>query len=136
VDQGLPVCFGRLDDLPPEAAVDRATYAGASIRSSLTVPMPIGQHVEHLIAVQTVRTEAAWPAAHVARIRLLGEMLVNAVERARSYLAIAARERRASVAADSADAGLWVLDLATNGLWMSDRARGPAGPAQTTSGGA
>jgi GAF domain-containing protein len=102
LDEKVPVCIGRLDDLPPEAAVDRATYAGASVRSTLTVPIPVGQRVEHLITVQTFHREVAWPAAHVARLRLLGELLVNALERARSYLAITESERRSR---NSANAG-------------------------------
>ena len=96
VDERVPVCIGRLDNLPPEAAVDRATYARASVRSTLTVPISVGQRVEHLITVQTFRDEVAWPAAHVARLRLLAEMLVNALERARvpgNHGERAARER-------------------------------------------
>jgi GAF domain-containing protein len=104
VEEGIPVQVDRLDDLPPQAAIDRAGYAGMSVRSSLAVPIFIGRRVAHLIALQTVSEDRAWTAGHVARLRLLGETLVDALERARACLARES-ERRATVAADSEDAG-------------------------------
>lgn len=38
---GEPVIVERIDDLPPEAAVDAATWRRVGVKSNLTVPMTV-----------------------------------------------------------------------------------------------
>jgi transcriptional regulator with GAF, ATPase, and Fis domain len=75
------VSFSRLDDLPPEANVDRQTYAEWGIRSALDIPIITGGSVVHVIAINSVKSERAWPEELFPRLQLLGEIFVNAIER-------------------------------------------------------
>jgi formate hydrogenlyase transcriptional activator len=83
-----PVVVSRLADLPPEAAVDRATWQQMGARSSLVVPIVSGSSVTHLIVVALLRSEREWPAAYVPRLRVLGEMMANALLRAQAFEAL------------------------------------------------
>jgi GAF domain-containing protein len=86
------VSISRLDDLPVEANVDRQTCIEWGLRSYVTIPILIGGSVEHIIHVSSVKSERVWPEEFIPRLRLLGEIFVNALERKRAE-AEAARAR-------------------------------------------
>ena len=86
------VSISRLDDLPVEANVDRQTCIEWGLRSYVTIPILIGESVEHIIHVSSVKSERVWPEEFIPRLRLLGEIFVNALERKRAE-AEAARAR-------------------------------------------
>ena len=72
--------FSRIDDLPAEATMDRQAYAEWGIRSALNIPIIIGGQVDHIIAFDSVKRERVWPEEFIPRLRLLGEIFVNALE--------------------------------------------------------
>jgi len=79
------VSFSRLDDLPPEATVDKQTYAEWGVRSALDIPVITGGSVVHVIAVNSVKSERVWPAELFPRLQLLGEIFVSALERKQAH---------------------------------------------------
>lgn len=79
-----PVLASRLSDLPPDAATDRTNCEATGVRSFLCIPIQRGPTRLSLIAIQTVREEREWPDEYVPRLRLLGEVLVNSLERAQA----------------------------------------------------
>jgi transcriptional regulator with GAF, ATPase, and Fis domain len=81
VERHEVVSFSRLDDLPPEANVDKQTYAKWGIRSVLDIPIVTGGSVVHVIAINSVKSERVWPEELFPRLKLLGEIFVNALER-------------------------------------------------------
>jgi len=87
------VSFSRLDDLPPEANVDKQTYAEWGIRSVLDIPIITGGSVVHVIAINSVKSERVWPEELFPRLQLLGEIFVNALERKQIRLELEKRLR-------------------------------------------
>jgi len=87
------VAFSRLDDLPPEANVDKQTWFGWGIRSNVNIPILIGEPIDHIIAINSVKSERVWPEQLFPRLQLVGEIFVNALERKRSRLEIEERLR-------------------------------------------
>ena len=87
------VAFSRLDDLPPEADVDKQTWAEWGIRSNVNIPILIGEPVDHIISINSVKSERVWPEELFPRLQLLGEIFVNALERRRSMLELEERLR-------------------------------------------
>jgi transcriptional regulator with GAF, ATPase, and Fis domain len=75
------VSFSRLDDLPPEADVDKQTYAEMGIRSALDIPISTGGSAVYVIVINSVKSERVWPEELIPRLQLLGEIFVNAIER-------------------------------------------------------
>ena len=80
------VAFSRIDDLPPEAAVDKQTWTEWGIRSNVNIPILVGEPVDHIIAINSVKSERVWPEELFPRLQLLGEIFVNALERKRRQL--------------------------------------------------
>jgi GAF domain-containing protein len=76
-----PVRVSRIGDLPPDAQGEREGWRQLPIRSALTLPIETGGVVRHLIALNTVHQEREWPDVFVTRLRVLGEMLVSALDR-------------------------------------------------------
>jgi transcriptional regulator with GAF, ATPase, and Fis domain len=79
-----PIRTVRLEDLPPEAATDRQSYLAMGVRSSLDIPLVSDGRVSHVVAIQAVREEREWPEEYIPRLRLLGELFVNALNRKRA----------------------------------------------------
>jgi signal transduction histidine kinase len=76
-----PVRVSTIAELPPEEDIERESWIQMPIRSALTLPIETGGIVGHLIVLNTVHRECEWPDAFVKRLRVLGEMLVGALER-------------------------------------------------------
>jgi PAS domain S-box-containing protein len=79
--KGEVVSFARVDEMPDEARVDKQTWIDWGIRSNLVIPILKSQSLVHLIAINAVQTERVWPEQFIPRLRLLGEIFVNTLER-------------------------------------------------------
>jgi PAS domain S-box-containing protein len=130
-----PIRVSRMADLPPEAEVERESWNLMGIRSALTLPIESDGLISHLILLNSVHRECEWPDAFVTRLRVLGEMLVGALERQRMFRSCRESENRLNLAADLAAAGLWSVDTRTREVWGTERLRGifgyPPGSALT-----
>jgi transcriptional regulator with GAF, ATPase, and Fis domain len=71
-------------DYPPEAAIDRASIEAMGVKSFLSVPISSMGAVRYLIASATQREEKVWPKEYIPRLRLVGEIFVNTLERKRA----------------------------------------------------
>lgn len=98
--KGEVVTFSRLNDVPAEADVDRQTWTEWGIRSALYIPIAIKDPVAHTIAIDSIRSERVWPEEFIPRLRLLGEILVNALERKRIRLELEERLRFEQLTSD------------------------------------
>jgi two-component system, NarL family, sensor kinase len=83
-----------LDDLPAAANVDRQTCTEWGIRSYVNIPILIGKSVTHIIHVSSVKSERVWPKELFPRLRLLGEIFVNALLRKQAEEAARESERK------------------------------------------
>jgi signal transduction histidine kinase len=91
--RGQIVRFSRIDELPEEAAVDRAGYERAGTRSKVSLPLRAGGPMLGVLSFGSVRGERAWPDELVERLRLLSEAFAGALERKRIELSLADRLR-------------------------------------------
>jgi PAS domain S-box-containing protein len=85
--------ISRLDDLPAEANVDKQACIDWGIRSFLDIPILIGESVD-IIHIGSVKTERAWSEDLFPRLRLLGEIVVNALERGNAEQALRKAEEK------------------------------------------
>jgi signal transduction histidine kinase len=91
--RGKAVRFSRLDELPAEAAIDRASYARAGTRSKVSLPLRAGGPMLGVLGFGSVRREYAWPDELVERLNLLSQAFASALERKRVELSLAERLR-------------------------------------------
>jgi len=90
---GVIIRFARTDELPEDAALDRASYERAGTRSKISLPLSAGGPVLGVLSFGSVRSERAWPTEVVERLRLLGAAFASALERKRMELSLAERVR-------------------------------------------
>lgn len=120
--RGVPNRMNRLEDLPPEAERDRQSWAAQGACSSLDIPLLVGQTTHYVISIQHTAHECEWPEEYVSRLRLLGEVFINALERKKTYETLRESEARLRLATDAAGAGVWSWDSGTGGIWATEKA--------------
>ena len=88
VFDGHSFWYSSLDDLPPDAARDRAFLEKHGIRSNLTFPLVVGGSVIGALGFGTLWRERAWPDVLKERLSVVAHVFANALERKRSDLAL------------------------------------------------
>ena len=91
--RGDIVRFSRIDELPEEAALDRANYERVGTRSKVSLPLSAGGPMLGVLSFGSVRSERNWPVELVERLRLLSEAFASTLERQRMELSLAERLR-------------------------------------------
>jgi PAS domain-containing protein len=123
VRSGRVIRLGSLDEAPAEAARDREMWRHYGIKAVLNIPLSAGGGPRlGAVSFHTVLAERAWPAEIVQRLTLVAQVFASALARKRLEHALRESEARLSLAADSAEVGLWVLDCATGVIWATERA--------------
>ncbi len=123
VRYGEDVSVPNTEELPPEAEKDRLSWAAMGVRSSLTIPLFVKGRVLSLIVLNAMRRQISWHEIHIPRLRLLGEIFINALERRNADQKLRESEARLSLAADSARAMLWTLEIASGRIWTTEKAK-------------
>ncbi len=70
-----------IEDLPAEAAADKEFYRNLGVRAFLIIPIIIKGSPAYAISISSRREERVWPEDYLPRLELLGEILVNTLER-------------------------------------------------------
>ena len=91
-EQGEMIRVTMLDEMPAEAAADKEVYSNLGIRSFLVIPISVKGSAVYAIAISSRREERVWPEDYVPRMALLGEILVNTLERQQAQEALLASE--------------------------------------------
>jgi signal transduction histidine kinase len=123
----VPVRVPRIDDLPPDAEVERASWQQMPIRSALALPIETAGDVRHLIVLQTVHDERDWPAGFVPRLRVLGQLLVGALQRQTLIDGLQVSQARLASAADLVGLGFYEVDFVERTMYTDARLRGLCG---------
>ncbi|MEO8382672.1 MAG: EAL domain-containing protein [Acidobacteriota bacterium] len=94
LQQGQPVTFSSLEDLPGQAVNERRLFQRQGIRSGVFVPLVMKKQFIGTVGCSTLTHETQWSEETLALLRIAGEILVSALERRRTYLALSESERR------------------------------------------
>ena len=84
--QGEHVNITRLEDYPEDALIDRQSNAAMGTTSRLAIPVAVGGRISRIITIHQRHRHQTWPEEYIPRLRLLGEILVNALERRQGRL--------------------------------------------------
>ena len=109
---------------PPEAARDQEMWRHYGIKSSLVFPLLVGGNsLIGALSFNTMREERTWPEPVVKQLQLLAQVFANTIARKRADHALRESETRLALATTAAGAGLWIMDLETEEVWVSEKTR-------------
>lgn len=120
---GLVTLVSKADDLPVEASVDKEFLRRFGTRSTAVFPLMEGGAVMGCLSFDTMREERDWPEPLVRQLHFVAHIFAHAIARAQADRTLQESEERLNLAAASASAGLWSLDVNTWHLWATNKAR-------------
>ena len=98
--KGRVVAIPRVDNLPEEASQDREALKAFGNRSSLLIPLVVGETIFGAVSFGSVRTERDWAEDLIQRVRLIGEIFASALARKQSEEALRQAELEYRTVAD------------------------------------
>jgi formate hydrogenlyase transcriptional activator len=78
---GASIVFARVDDLPEQAARDKAVIQRLGPKSNASFPLMVGDQVLGVLAFGSMRTERTWPPAVLERLRSVAHMVAGVLAR-------------------------------------------------------
>jgi PAS domain S-box-containing protein len=116
---GRTIVIRSYEDFPPEAAAAAEYYRRVGLRSQLVIPLPVGGRTAASIGFSSFRPTREWPDDFIARVRVIGEVMVQALVRKRSEAALRASEERWRSIFETSTLGITIFDqdlhyIATN----------------------
>ncbi|MEM6457753.1 MAG: diguanylate cyclase, partial [Acidobacteriota bacterium] len=92
-----PLHIPDVHHLPPAASRERADFEAKGIRGVVRVPVAQRGEMLGFVAFDSLRQPRIWPDASLTLLKILGEILANALVRRRAADALAAERERALV---------------------------------------
>ena len=111
-----------LDDLPPDAVVDRASSVAIGMQSIVTVPVGLAGETTHVLCLTSSRPTAPWPEPILAQLRLVAETFMGVLLRHKAEEALKLSERTLAEAQRIAGIGSFVRDWRDETIVGSDEA--------------
>ena len=111
------------EQLPVEANIDKESRRFFGVKSSVVVPIRIGDRpIMGIMSWDTLHEERTWNRKDVQRLRLVTEIFSNALARKQAEEKINIERSRVTLATEAAEAGIWEFDYNRQTYWASDRA--------------
>ena len=120
---GNAVVKDDVESVPADAELDRLNFVKFNIKSSLDIPLFVGQHVHHIFSLHSLNREYTWTEPCIKFLHILGDIFAFALERHVMHRSMATYETRLDMAADSAGVALWELDVNEGFFWATSRAK-------------
>jgi len=109
--------------LPPEATRDKESFRTYGTKSTLVFPLLTDGKIFGAVSFAVFRQEREWSEALMNRLRLVAQIFANAISRKRSEQLLRESWARLNLAADSANAALWTVDMNSGQVWTVEKAR-------------
>jgi PAS domain S-box-containing protein len=116
---GRTIVIRSYEDFPPEAAAAAEYYRRVGIRFQLVIPISVGGRIVASIGFGSFRATREWPDEFIARVKVIGEVMAQALMRKRSEAALRASEERWRLIFETSAVGITIFDqdlhyIATN----------------------
>ena len=111
------------ENLPAEAHAEKEFFRNFGIDSALAVPFfRAGAAIRAVLYFSTSR-EWKWTDEVIRDLHSIGQVLASALAQKETYESLRESEATLSLAAQSADLGLWSRDMETGTIWATERTR-------------
>ena len=91
---GRTIVIRSYEEIPPEAAASVEYFRRVGIRSQLVIPLSVGGHVVSALGFGARQSTRHWPDYFIARVKVIGEVMAQALAQKRSEAALRASEDR------------------------------------------
>ena len=109
-------------EAPPEAARDMETWRQVGVKSTLGIPLSVGRGpVIGVLSFDATKEKRDWPEPLQKRLQLIAQVFAHALDRKHAEEKLRESEARLSLAAASANAGLWTLEPQTGHVWATEK---------------
>ena len=107
---------------PEEAAVDKASWKKYNVVSALVIPLSTGGGKPlGFWGIDSTSERREWPERLQKRLRIIAGVFANTIERAVSDRLLRESEARLTLAAETAGAGFWTIDVETGVVWATPK---------------
>jgi PAS domain S-box-containing protein len=121
---GETVAISKMTDLPPEAGRDREAYSLYGTKSTVSVPLSVGDGpVFGLLSFAVMSRERDWSEMVVKQFLLVAQVFANALARKQAEKSLRESEQRLDMATNAAGAGLWIMEPDTGYVWVTPKTR-------------
>lgn len=109
-------------DLPQEACIDIENRLNFNIYSSVDIPLIVGDKPPiGILTFDSVGKERRWKEDEVRRLKLVAEIFSHALIRKEYELNLIESNTKLSLAAESAEIGMWEMDYQTGDVWLTEK---------------
>jgi PAS domain S-box-containing protein len=116
------ISIPRTTEAPPEAAVDKEAWLQYHVKSTLAFPLSAGGGSTFgVLSFDGTQEELKIPEPLQKRLQLISQVFASALARKRADQTLRDSEARLSLAAESADAGLWTLEPISGHVWATEK---------------
>jgi PAS domain S-box-containing protein len=100
-----------IEDLPPEAVEQIEYHRRVGIRSSLGLPLRVAGRIVGVVTFAAFSSTRKWPDDLIARLKVVGEVMAQALMRKRAETALQASEERWRSMFEASNLGITLIDL-------------------------
>jgi two-component system sensor kinase FixL len=122
ISQGHSVVLPDLaENLPVEAHTEKEFFRDFGINSALAFPFLQAAGATRAILYASASRQRKWPDEIIHDLRSIGQIFASALARKEADESLRESEATISLAAQSADLGLWSRDMQTGTIWATER---------------
>jgi two-component system, LuxR family, sensor kinase FixL len=124
ISQGNSVVLPDLaENLPVEAHTEKEFFRDFGINSALAFPFVQAGGATRAILYGSANRQRKWPDEIIHDLHSIGQIFASALARKEADESLRESEATISLAAQSADLGLWSRDMQTGTMWATERTR-------------
>jgi PAS domain S-box-containing protein len=122
VNSGRVVRITSIEDLPPEAELEREYMQTAGLKAYMTIPMVLTGQVIGRLVVSDFKTARNWLASEIKRLRFVAELLAASIVRKQQESELEKTRSMLMASVESSPAGIVIADAPDGKIRIVNRA--------------
>lgn len=124
VKAGRNIIMDDTESVPAEAVKDREVWRHYGVKTNLTIPLKSAVGLPYgAVSFNDMQKHRHWSGRLVQRLEMVATVFSNALMRKQLELELYYSNAKLELAAESAAAGIWSLNLQNRIFWTTDKAR-------------